>query len=239
MAMKRTNLPEVVPELFEHEQFGQFRFIKRGEEIWFVAIDLCRVLGYKNGSRDVNRHVDKDDQKIITRKQWEQMASNQESTVSVPFFSDEDMGGTQRLILVNEAGMYSLIFGSQLPAAKKFKRWVTHEVLPAIRKYGFYRVQQPEQEKVYVEITGDKYFKLFKAKYPEIDFDKALRILDFAEIYDETGHYHEETVYRLRLNPDEYAKLRLDVLSLQCLEQLAPHKNYRISQATLQTKINA
>ena len=139
MAMKQGELlPAVVPELFEHEQFGQFRYIKRGEEIWFAAIDLCRVLGYKNGSRDVNRHVDKDDQKIITRKQWEQMASNQESTVSVPFFSDEDMGGTQRLILVNEAGMYSLIFGSQLPAAKKFKRWVTHEVLPAIRKYGFY-----------------------------------------------------------------------------------------------------
>ena len=48
MAMKRKNLPEVVPELFEHEQFGQFRFIKRGEEIWFVAVDLCRALDIQN-----------------------------------------------------------------------------------------------------------------------------------------------------------------------------------------------
>ena len=48
MAMKRKNLPEVVPELFEHEQFGQFRFIKRGEDIWFVAVDVCRALDIKN-----------------------------------------------------------------------------------------------------------------------------------------------------------------------------------------------
>ena len=176
MAMKQKNLPTVVPEVFNHEQFGQFRYIKLGEELWFVAIDLCRVLGYKNGSRDVNRHVDNDDQKIITRKQWEQMASNQESTVSVPLFSDEDMGGTQRLILVNEAGMYSLIFGSTLPTAKKFKRWVTHEVLPSIRKYGFYgflngerALQLPDKE--YIRYLGkltleqyDSHLKQLKPK---------------------------------------------------------------------------
>ena len=61
MAKKRKNLPEVVPELFDHEQFGQFRYIKRGEEIWFVGIDVARALGYKNGSRDINRHVDPED----------------------------------------------------------------------------------------------------------------------------------------------------------------------------------
>ena len=55
MAMKRKNLPEVVPELFEHEQFGQFRFIKRGEEIWFVAVDVCNALGLTNPTMAVNR----------------------------------------------------------------------------------------------------------------------------------------------------------------------------------------
>ena len=132
------------------------------------------------------------------------------------------MGGTQRLILVNEAGMYSLIFGSTLPAAKKFKRWVTHEVLPSIRKFGFYRIQQPKQEKVHIKITGDKNFDLFKKKYPEIDFNEATCILSFTKIYDEQGFYHEEDVFYLRLNPDDYEKISRDTLSLRCMEKYIP-----------------
>ena len=199
MAMKRKNLPAVVPELFEHEQFGQFRYIKDEEKLWFVGVDLCRALGYSNSRDALAKHVD---------------AQDKRPDVAIRYVSSNGVVQNRKVTLVNESGMYMLIFGSQLPAAKKFTRWVTNEVLLAIRKYGFYRVQQQEQEKVYVEITGDKYFKRFKEKYPEIDFDKALRILDFAEIYDETGHYHEETFYQLRLNPDEYAKLSCNVLSL-------------------------
>lgn len=117
MAMKQKNLPAIVPEVFEHEQFGQFRFIKRGEEIWFVGLDIARALGYKNGNRDVKRHVDEED-----RLEYRFGISGQ----------------NRKVILINESGMYCLIFGSNLPAAKKFTRWVTHEVLPSIRKYGFY-----------------------------------------------------------------------------------------------------
>ena len=138
--------------------------------------------------------------------------------------------------IVSEPGFYRLIFMSRKPEAEKIKRWVFHEVLPSIRKYGFYRVQQPEQEKVYVEITGDKYFKLFKAKYPEIDFDKALRRLGFTKIYDEHGYYHEEDVYMLRFYPDDYEKISRDTLSLCCMEKLTTSKNHRISQTTLQSK---
>ena len=57
MAMKRKNLPELVPQVFEHEEFGQFRFIKRDEEIWFVANDVCRVLGYANPRDALAKHV--------------------------------------------------------------------------------------------------------------------------------------------------------------------------------------
>ena len=231
MAKKRKNLPELVPELFEHEQFGQFRFIKRGEEIWFAAVDVCNALGLTNPTMAVNRLKENERAKFNLGQ----------SDINGDEYPKQNLGyskkrGNPNLTFVNEPGLYRLIFASNKPEAEKFQDWVYHEVLPAIRKYGFYRVQQPEQEKVYVEITGDKYFKLFKEKYPEIDFNKALHILGFAEIYDETGHYHEETVYRLRLNPDEYAKLRRDVLSLQCLEQLAPRKSRHISQTTLQSK---
>lgn len=124
MAMKRKNLPEVVPEFFEHEQFGQFRYIKRDEELWFVANDVCRVLGYANPRDALAKHVD-DDEKGVAKC--------------------DTLGGVQTLAIINESGLYSLIFGSTLPAAKKFKRWVTHEVLPSIRKYGFYGLLNGEQ----------------------------------------------------------------------------------------------
>ena len=101
MAMKKKNLPEVVPELFEHEQFGQFRFIKRDDELWFVANDVCRVLGYANPRDALAKHVD-DDEKGVAKC--------------------DTLGGVQTLAIINESGLYSLIFGSTLPAAKKFKR---------------------------------------------------------------------------------------------------------------------
>ena len=215
MAMKKKNLPEVVPELFEHEQFGQFRFIKRDDELWFVANDVCRVLGYANPRDALAKHVD-DDEKGVAKC--------------------DTLGGVQTLAIINESGLYSLIFGSTLPAAKKFKRWVTHEVLPSIRKYGYYSVKPPEEEKIYVEITGNENFNLFKKKYPEIDFEKALRRLGFTKIYDEHGYYHEEDVFLLRFNPDDYEKISRDPLSISCIEKLPTSKNNRISQTTLQNK---
>lgn len=149
MAMKKKNLPELVPQVFEHEQFGKVRVVKIDGKPWFVAVDVCRALDYKNSRKALADHVDAEDRKAITRKQWEKMASNQDSnetllsfSYAISWFSPENMGGTQRLTLVNESGMYALIFGSQLPAAKKFKRWVTSEVLPSIRETGSYTTPQ-------------------------------------------------------------------------------------------------
>ena len=133
---------------------------------------------------------------------------------------------------------------SRKPEAEKFKRWVFHEVLPSIRKYGYYSVKPLEEEKIYVEITGNENFKLFKKKYPEIDFEKALRRLGFTKIYDEHGYYHEEDVFLLHFNPDDYEKISRDPLSVCFLEQIIPNKestNRRIGQTTSQSrkKINA
>ena len=207
MAMKRKNLPEVVPELFEHEQFGQFRYIKRDEEIWFVAVDLCRALDIQNIRQNLaNFH---DDEK---------------ADVCITYTSSNGVKQRRNVLVVTEPGFYRLIFMSRKPEAENFKCWVFHEVLPSIRKYGFYRVQQPEQEKIYVEITCDKYFKLFKEKYPEINFGKALYLIGFTKILDGLGGYWEEDVFYLKLNPDDYEKLRRDILSLRCLKQTEPRK---------------
>ena len=94
-------------------------------EPWFVAADVCAVLGHSNPSKAVADHVDDDDK------------SNQ--SLGLPGKSP---------VVVNESGMYALIFGSRLESAKRFKKWVTREVLPSIRKTGGYSVPQPQPTKI-------------------------------------------------------------------------------------------
>ena len=91
----------------------------------FVAIDICRALGYQNHKDAISRHVDQED------------ISKMEITTN---------GGKQEVNCVNESGMYALIFGSKLPSAKRFKKWVTSEVLPAIRKTGKYSATEESSE---------------------------------------------------------------------------------------------
>ena len=107
-------------KIFENEEFGSVRTMEINGEPYFVGKDVTDILGYQNGSRDINRHVDEDDREKVMIFDGNQ---NKES------------------IIINESGLYSLILSSKLPNAKKFKRWVTSEVLPAIRKTGSYYIQ--------------------------------------------------------------------------------------------------
>nr|DAS46606.1 MAG TPA: repressor domain protein [Caudoviricetes sp.] len=97
------------------------RTVTINNEPYFVGKDVAGVLGYQNGSRDVNRHVDEED-KLKYR------------------FGTS--GQDREMIIINESGLYSLILSSKLPQAKEFKRWVTSEVLPTIRKHGMYATDQ-------------------------------------------------------------------------------------------------
>ena len=140
MAMKKGELsPAVVPELFEHEQFGQFRYIKRDDEIWFAAVDLCRVLDIQN-PRDAVSNFDGDEK----------------MTVAITDGHSGKRGGAQFMNFVSEPGMYRLIFMSRKPEAKKFQRWVFHEVLPSIRKYGFYGLLNGEKA---LQLTDKEYLR--------------------------------------------------------------------------------
>ena len=104
-------------KIFENEEFGSVRTLEINGKPYFVGKDVTDILGYQNGSRDINRHVDEDDREKVMIFDGNQ---NKES------------------IIINESGLYSLILSSKLPTAKKFKRWVTSEILPSIRKTGGY-----------------------------------------------------------------------------------------------------
>ncbi len=113
---------------FHNEDFGTIRTItgKNGEP-WFVGKDVATALGYTNTKKAIIDHVDSED------KMYMQLAEIQGGHESLPPYSAKT-----NIVIINESGLYSLILSSKLPSAKKFKRWVTNEVLPAIRKTGGY-----------------------------------------------------------------------------------------------------
>lgn len=101
-------------------------------EPYFVGKDVAEILGYSDLNRAINQHVDREDRKALSRK------DKGDSCVSL-WTNKNDF---KEKILITESGVYSLIFASKLPTAKKFKRWVTSEVLPAIRKHGAYMTDE-------------------------------------------------------------------------------------------------
>lgn len=107
-------------QIFKNTEFGEIRTMTIDNEPWFVGKDVAEVLGYTNPQKAVRDHIDDEDK-----------------TVNDLF----SVNGTKG-ILINESGLYSLILSSKLPKAKEFKRWVTSEVLPAIRKHGVYAVDE-------------------------------------------------------------------------------------------------
>ena len=117
-------------KLFENPEFGQVRVLEQEGEPWFVGKDVAAVLGYENPTKAIRDHVDDEDKKVGV----------QNVTPSVI----DSLGREQYPTWINESGLYSLILRSQLPEAKAFKRWITHEVIPSIRKTGGY-IQGQEQ----------------------------------------------------------------------------------------------
>lgn len=115
-------------QIFNNPEFGDVRVVMKDGEPWFVGKDITKILGYANPNEALHYHVDNED-KLNSK------------TLSSFELNLGQRGGW----LINESGLYSLILSSKLPSAKKFKRWVTSEVLPAIRKTGGY-VDQSRSE---------------------------------------------------------------------------------------------
>ena len=130
----------------------EVRTLTIDDEPWFVGKDVADILGYQNGSRDINRHVDEEDRQ-----------NYQNGTF-----------GNRGVTVINESGLYSLILSSKLPQAKEFKRWVTSEVLPAIRKQGGFIREDLDEDAFIALFTGQKKLREQQATMLEdIDYLKS------------------------------------------------------------------
>ena len=106
--------------IFSNPEFGEIRTVVIDGEPWFVGKDVCRALGYSDTYSGVRKNVDEEDKRVCPV---------------------DSTSGKQETTVINEIGLYALIFGSKLESAKKFKKWVTSEVLPSIRKTGTYTIK--------------------------------------------------------------------------------------------------
>ena len=118
-------------QVFNNEEFGEIRTITIDGEIYFVGTDVAKALGYTNSRKAIKDHVDKKD---VTKR--------------YPLWTN---GGIQQVNIINESGFYSLVLASKIPGAKRFKHWVTSEVIPSIRKTGAYSPKIEQKPMIYIE----------------------------------------------------------------------------------------
>lgn len=121
-------------KLFDFES-NKIRTVMIDNEPYFVGKDVAKVLGYAEPRSAVSKKVDDEDKGV--------------AKIATP-------SGTQEMTVINESGVYSLVFGSKLPSAKKFKRWVTSEVLPTLRRTGGYRLPQTPEEKIQLLLEANQ-----------------------------------------------------------------------------------
>ena len=113
-------------QIFKNPEFGEIRTIEKDGEPWFVGKDVAAALGYERPTKAILDHVDDEDKD------------------EVPI--QDSIGRSQNTPIINESGLYSLVLSSKLPGAKQFKRWITSEVIPSIRKYGAYMTPDKLEE---------------------------------------------------------------------------------------------
>ena len=118
-------------QVFNNEEFGEIRTITIDGEIYFVGTDVAKALGYKDSHTALRNHVEKDD--------W----------LKCPVI--DNVGRIQQTKVINESGFYSLVLASKNPGAKRFKHWVTSEVIPSIRKTGAYAPRIEQKPMIYIE----------------------------------------------------------------------------------------
>ena len=179
--MAKKNIQALVAQVAAHDDFGNFRYIVIDDEIWFVAVDICKILGYKNSRDALSKHVEAEDKKSVDLNS----VANRDGIRDAVF----DGWIKNEVTIINESGLYSLIFGSQLPTAKKFTRWVTSEVLPSIRKTGSYslpkkRIFKTNQDiDLYEEFDNGEY-EITSINNATIEYDENGKII---AIYDENS----------------------------------------------------
>ena len=193
---------EIVPRVFSNDEFGELRVIRRAGEPWFVAKDVCRALGLTR-QQDSTRYLDADEKG--------------ECLVDTP-------GGKQSMVIVSEPGLYALVLKSRRPEAKSFRRWVTHDVIPSLRRDGAYVMSNGEEDEDV--LIGRALLAVKRRLNEQIELNEILseereRLLPKAAAYDSaieadgTMTVTEATRYLAQINPNIrrkwlYEKLRED-----------------------------
>lgn len=157
-------------QIFNSEEFGDIRTVTINNEPWFVGKDVAEALGYAKARNAIASHVEQDDKK------------------DAPI--QGDLGGVQQMTIINESGLYALIFGSKLESAKRFKRWVTSEVLPTIRKTGQYQMPNMSAELKAIIMHDEKIIKI-ENRMDKLEFDIPLYGSEADEI---SGHVKRKGV---------------------------------------------
>lgn len=153
--------------IFKNNEFGAVRALSIDGEPWFVGKDVAEILGYTNPQKAIRDHVDEDDKGV--------------NEMDTP-------GGTQRIVFINESGLYSLVLQSKLPSAKKFKHWVASDVLPTIRKHGVYAVDEVLQNPDML-IEALQALKVERAEREKLAEENAIHIQQIAELQPKATYY--------------------------------------------------
>lgn len=127
-------------QIFTNEEFGEIRTVQLNNETYFVGKDVAEALGYERATKAIQDHVDSEDKDEVPIR--------------------DSIGRMQKTPVITESGLYALIFGSKLESAKRFKHWVTSEVLPAIRKTGSYEMEQYSPEMKAILMHDKKLVKM-------------------------------------------------------------------------------
>ena len=202
---------------FQNEELGIKinSYIDKQQNIWFRGKDVAEILGYKDTNQAIRKHVDNEDQK------------------SCPV---ETTGQVRWIIFINESGFYSLILSSKLETAKKFKRWITSEVLPSIRKFGYYKLfDNPNNKMFKIENEMDlhsKVVELIRNFYPNAIMVPGL------------GENQDTPEKRINSWKKGYQRGQPDLIVLDyhkdyqglCIEFKSPTNNYEVSESQLKMK---
>ena len=207
-------------QIFNSPEFGAIRTIEKDGEPWFVGKDVAAALGYSNTKDALSRHIDAED-----KYQGEGVA-----------FPDPH-GILQYPTIINESGLYSLVLSSKLPTAKKFKRWVTSEVIPSIRKHGAYMTPETLEAAI---LNPDTMIKLCTALKDEQDKRKALEVANAElvvekQIMQPKADYFDELVDRNLLTSFRETAKQLEVKEKELIGFLLEKKYiYRDKKGKLQ-----
>lgn len=192
-------------QIFNNPEFGEIRTITIDGEPWLVGKDVAAALGYSNPQEAIRNHVEDEDKRV--------------SEILTP-------GGKQKAPIINEPGLYSLVMSSKLPTAKKFKRWVTYEVLPSIRKHGAYMTPDTLQAAI---LNPDTMIQLCQQLKSEQEKNVALKAENAKltvdkQIMQPKADYFDELVERNTLTNFRETAKQLGVPPKRFLEFLIDHK---------------